>query len=307
MDSSLTPPQAGLADRLLAIRRRLARPADPRLRRAVLAAVLLVFLGGALWSVRALSLEPRSLRWLPLAVVGLALVPLTALLNALEFKVSGLVLGQRVPLGEALRVVLAATAANLLPLPGAAIVRIGKLSGMGAKASGAVASTMSMGFVWLGIAAAIAGGALLWLRSTPAALLFLAGAAASGAAAAALVRREVPEGGRRRRLLLMAAGVESLFVLLGALRIHLVLLGLGAAVTPAMALVLNVSGALASTVGVFPGGLGLREGIAAALAPLVGLQPAHGFLSGALNRILGLAGSALLVAGLLLVPGRERR
>ena len=93
--------------------------------------------------------------------------------------------------------------------------------------------------------------------------------------------------------------MELLFVAVRALRLLLALFAIGAPVMAEHALVLNVSGALAPTVGVSPAGLGLQEGIAAALAPTVGLLAAQGFLATAANRVIGLAGNALVAAILL--------
>jgi hypothetical protein len=225
---------------------------------------------------------------------GVLLAPFTSALNALEFSISARILERRVPFLEALRIALFATAANLLPLPGAAIVRVGKLKHMGAKIGGAVSSTVLMGLVWLGIALVIAGVALVARGTAPAGVLFFGGGSATLALSWFLLTRHVTDPGRRRRLAAAIVGVEVLFVLMGALRLYIVLVAIRAPVEPSQALVLNVSGALAATVGIFPAGLGLREGIAAALAPLVGLKPAHGFFSGAMNRILGMAGNGLL-------------
>ena len=57
----------------------------------------------------------------------------------------------------------------------------------------------------------------------------------------------------------------------------------------------------ASAVGFLPGGIGLREVIAAGLAPLVGLPASLGYLSAALDRVVGL--TVLVPVTLLLVGG----
>jgi hypothetical protein len=292
-------PTGGVVASLVGARDRLSRPARPGVRKVMLGIVLVVFLGGAIWSFVALDLSIGDLKWAPLLLIALILAPLTAALNALEFSVSARILDRRIPFLDALRTALFATAANLLPLPGAALVRVGKLKHMGARIGGAVSSTVLMGLVWLGLALVIAGLAFVVRGSFPAGVMFLAGGAASLALSWLLFSRHVTEPERRLELAIAVVGVEILFVLVGAIRLFVVLVAIRAPVEPSQALVLNVSGALAATVGIFPAGLGLREGIAAALAPLVGLKPAYGFFSGALNRVLGMAGNSLISVFLL--------
>jgi uncharacterized membrane protein YbhN (UPF0104 family) len=81
-------------------------------------------------------------------------------------------------------------------------------------------------------------------------------------------------------------------VLLDALRIYLCLWALGTAGAFAQASALAISGVLGSAVSIVPAGLGVREGVAAAMAPIVGLAASSAFLAASLNRLLGLATTA---------------
>lgn len=84
-------------------------------------------------------------------------------------------------------------------------------------------------------------------------------------------------------------GVETLAVGIGAFRLYLILLALGEPATLTAATLLTLASVLASAIGVFPGGLGLRELLASALIPLADLGSAVGFLASAVDRIVGLA------------------
>jgi hypothetical protein len=66
---------------------------------------------------------------------------------------------------------------------------------------------------------------------------------------------------------------------------------------------LTIATAAASAVGILPGGLGLREVLAAALAPLVGLPAAVALFAVSVDRIIGLTGLALMT-GILTLFGR---
>ena len=70
---------------------------------------------------------------------------------------------------------------------------------------------------------------------------------------------------------------------------YLALYALGFDVKPAQALVLVVAGALGSAVSIMPAGLGVREALAALVAPFAVLAASTGFLAAALGRMVDLA------------------
>ena len=67
-----------------------------------------------------------------------------------------------------------------------------------------------------------------------------------------------------------------------------------------------VGSVLASTLGVIPGGLGVWEGISAALAVLVSLPASVGFLAAAILRVMGLIQNSLAAVGLALLRSRTQ-
>lgn len=62
----------------------------------------------------------------------------------------------------------------------------------------------------------------------------------------------------------------------------------------------STSSFVGTTISIVPAGLGLREALVALLSPLVGLDPAIGFLAAAVNRLAGMLGLTLAAVGIYL-------
>jgi hypothetical protein len=298
---------AGLPARAERLAERLRRAPSPAWQRALFVVAVVVFVVGGFAAARRLDLAASDLRWWPLAVAAIVGVPLSVLANGLEYAVSARIVEHRIRLREALGVSLLASAANFLPVPGSALVRIQALATGGARYRAAASSTVLMGLVWLGTSAVVAGGWLLPAGFTEAGALLLLGGAVALVLAALLLRRHQPDAGRRRALAGVAVAVEVMAVAVNALRLLLVMVGLGMSASPATALVLALAVVLASAVGFLPAGVGLREILGAALAPLVALPASAGFLIIACDRVVGLAGTAPLAALAALTVGRRTR
>ena len=86
------------------------------------AAVVFVGVGVAGW--RSLPPHIRGLDLLDAAAVLLVLAPATTILNGLEFAATARLVGQRPSVPESVRIAVLGIAANLLTLPGAALVRV---------------------------------------------------------------------------------------------------------------------------------------------------------------------------------------
>lgn len=279
---------SSLVDSLLRARRALEREPSPPVRRMLLLLAALVFVGGSIVAANRIQLDLATVRWGYLVVAGLVGVPLTAAVNALEYHVSATIVGLRPGPWQAMRVSILGTAANLLPLPGATLVRLRGLRQLGSGYGDATMATLAIGVGWIGVAAGVVGGWLLVAGQAASSGPFLAGATAALLLVPQLLRRAVPRSRRRWWHLRRIVTVEVLLVLVGIARQWLVLMALGADAALGGAVVLVLSAALAAAAGVFPGGLGLREGISALLGPLVGLPPSFGFMGAAVNRVLGI-------------------
>jgi hypothetical protein len=191
--------------------------------------------------------------------------------------------------------VIVATAANILPLPGGALVRVHALRAAGATLPQSTVVTLMAALLWVATAVGVAGiAALSW---SPLVGAIAIGLALAGAAVTAVVVRATTS-----RWSLPALGglalVEAVTTLIHAARLYLVLLALGVTAGVTQALVLGAGAPLASAAGVFPSGLGLAELLSALLAPVVDLPAAAGFAVAALARVVGLL--ATVPAALLL-------
>jgi uncharacterized protein (TIRG00374 family) len=110
--------------------------------------------------------------------------------------------------------------------------------------------------------------------------------------------------GRHRALYasLPVAAVEIASVFMFSLRIAFILPALGYHASFGQAVALATAAIVASAVGIFPGGLGLRELLSAAMARLVGLDPSVGLVVAAVDRflvyaVLGVTSSIMLASG----------
>jgi uncharacterized membrane protein YbhN (UPF0104 family) len=296
---------ARVAERLGSLLARRARPRDARRRRLSLAAALILFVGGSFLAVLQLPDVEQEPRWELLVVVVLLGVPLTLALNAAEYQVSAAIVAYRVPFRRALRVAVLATAANLLPIPGAVLVRAHAIRKLGGSYARIAVSTGVVGICFVATASLLASGVLLASGE----IAFGGVLAGAGLLAFALaLALLVPERGSREglRLLVAAAARAAGAILVKAARLYLVLIAFGYDAGATQALTLTVATVAATSLGFFPAGLGAAEALAAALSPLVGLSAAVGFLVSAVDRLISVVGLALVAGGIALLDRRVK-
>ena len=267
--------------------------------RTLLVVASLIFLASLILSYRNLPNVVFDWRWL-LVTGGVTAVIL--LVNGLEFQVAGRILGHRIGPGEAFRVSILSSAANLLPIPGAVLVRTQALKMKGSRYGEAFKSTGAIGAGWLGIALTLAGLLLALSGNLFVGLGFSVAGAGALAVMVTLVRLT---GGSVARSCFRIIAVETVFVLLSGVRVYTSLHGIGVDASATQALALTVAAALANAAGIFPGGLGLRELIAGALSPLVGLPVAAGVLGAAVDRLIGLIVLATATLVVIFVAKRD--
>src|SRR5258708_34231260 len=99
-------------------------------------------------------------------------------------------------------------------------------------------------------------------------------------------------------------GTEVCFVLVQASRLYRVLRGFGLHISLAQAVALALSGVLATALGIAPGGVGLREALAAGIGPLVGLPASASIVATAFDRIPDLAVGGAAAGRLTVLPTR---
>jgi hypothetical protein len=248
----------------------------------ILTVALVLLIAGlmtALWQ------QPQvltDLDWRPVSLVIAVTVPLTVFFNAIEFMLTGRLVGQSISFGRALEVTVVGTAANMLPLPGSALVRMASLKAGGTGYKGAASAVLLVFVIWLGLAMAYAGSAILYTSPGMVGAVFLAAGLTIMAAAGVVTMRL--RAGISTYVLVLA--VKLALVVVDAVQLLFCLNALGFAATFAQASALTLSGVAGHAVSIVPAGLGIREAVAAALSPLVGLAMTSSFLAAALGRVL---------------------
>lgn len=282
----------------LAARR--GRPMAPARQRLLVIVTLAVFVVIAVLSARALHHDDRSLRWGYLALAALMGAPLTVGTNAAEYAYSARILDRRVGFAEALMVSSVAVAANLLPLPGSLLVRVRSLGSHGVRYGDATSVSLVMGVGWLAMTSLIAGVVLAG-EAPPVVcvLLVVAGLVLLGGVGLWARRWRDP-----MRTLGAVSAIEGAAVFAAAIRFWLVLRGLDTDVSFGAATAVSASGVLSSLLGIFPGGLGARELLAAGLGSLVDVGASAAALASVADRLV-LAVLLAPLTALLAVHGRR--
>lgn len=276
----------------------------PRTKRLLLALAVLVFVIALVVAVRKLPDLERGLRWVPLLILGLAAIPTTFLLNAAEYAISARILGYRVRRVDAMRVSVIGSAANVLPLPGALLVRLRALHGLGSGFGKATASTAAVGLAWMGTTSAFAGALQLVAQRWGLGTVLVAAGLVINVFAYLLVWFHAPRDTAARRIVEIQT-VELGFVLVTGLRYYLAVTALGFSVSASQAVALTVPVVMASAIGFFPGGLGIREMLAAGISPIIGLPAAVGVTATALDRLVDAVALTLLSLLLLRAPTKH--
>jgi uncharacterized membrane protein YbhN (UPF0104 family) len=290
--------------RLLTLVGDLMRRRSKRTDRVLLTLALVLFVGGGVLALRALPPGLGPIRWIYLLLAAFVGVPMTTFLNAQEYTLAGRLLGHEVGTLAALRISVIGAATNLLPIPGSVLVRIAGLRQQGSAVGRATGATITIGVAWLGLTCLIAGS-FLAVQETRSLGLAFAGVGAVILGVSMVLMRSLSHHWVRclGRILL----VETAAVLTAATRFFLVMAALGVDANFAQAVTLTISGALASAVGLFPGGLGLREAISAALSPLIGLTATIGFLTTAIDRLMGIVVHLPITAAVFVASRRTTK
>lgn len=297
------PHAASLAQGLVARLRRLEQR-SPRVERVLTIVALVTFAGAAAYAFANFPETDEPFRWSFIVLAGVVAVPATLVVNSVEFQLSGRLVDQRIPLPEALRVTVLSSAANMLPIPGAVVVRTRALRQLGSGFRGALSALAAIGLTWVGTAGLLSGTLLAFNDRWALGGSFLVGSLmVTGLAFALLVNHAGRTGAARWMPRILV--VELASTGLAGVRMLLVLRGIGVDAGWAQAFAFALVAIVASASGLFPGGLGLREVLSGALSPLIGLAATVGLAVSAVERIILFVALAALAGGLLLA-GAER-
>ena len=291
---------SGWKGRLEAVAQRVRRPASRRTQLWVFAVASVGFVAGGIFAVRAFPRTHGPVNYFLLAIVVLLGPAAVVTINSFEFMLSSDLLSQRVRIGHAARIAVLGTAANQLPVPGAAIIRTQALATRGAAYRKAIVANLVIALAWLGSSFALAG-ALQIPGTRRAAGIVLAAIGAALLIACERIIKSIAAVDSPSFMTARIVGTETGLVIVQASRLFLVLRGFGVHVSPAQVVALALSGVLATALGIAPGGVGLREALAAGIGPLVGIPASASIVATAFDRIADLAvvGAAAIVLTIL--------
>ncbi len=270
-----------------------------RLRSIALIAAIILFIVGLALSLKATPDLLERLRLWPLLIVLFLIIPVTIVLSALDFQLLAKLSGARAGFWRAAEVVIYTRAANMLPIPGSIAVRMAVLKGAGTtfRRSGGLMVLFTL--IWGGIGFCYSA---FWLSvqgilSFASAFTFVGLLILTACIVLARRFRAEPSG------LVGAALLRFGMIALEAMALVYALEGVGVSANYEQSAILVVASFSASVV---PVGLGVRETLIAALAPVAGIDPASGFLAAAIVRFLAMSFLALTSVGLLFAGGGFR-
>lgn len=280
-----------LTERALHWRARLrARAQAWRLPLTLLGAAL--FIGGSWLSFRHLGVSPADLRPGPL-LAQLALTPLSLLYGGIGMVLLARGAGLHIPLRRAAAQSSYATLAEILPIPGGALVRAGALMAGGARPAQSWALVLLAAVMWISLAALGCGLTLIGHGTFGGSLVAMAGLAGTLASVVGLARM----ADWRAALLNLAHRLAGLALLAVRLQLAFLCLGVPLPISDTLPFALaNIAGSAAS---IAPAGLGISESFAAGAAGWVAVAPAAGFLAVGLDRVILLGASALFALATL--------
>lgn len=270
----------------------------PSSRALLLALGLALFIALTVQSFR--SLPPIDTpAWWAVAILIALTTPLTVALNTAEFKMIASSAGADVGWLRACGTSVVASLANLLPVPGAAVVRTTALVREGVPVGRSAEANLLAAMVWVSATALLAGVALAFESHTSMATGFVLIAVAAVALPVLGLRV------RRTSSSAIAAGliaVEVLTAVLSSVRILLGFRFLRLSIGFGSALVISTSQVLAALIGFAPGGLGLRELLSGVLASMVNADSSNAVAATVVDRVASQAGMILVLLVLVSFP-----
>ena len=256
----------------------------------VLAVAAIFFLGGAIWSIASLDLAPGDIAIGPLAILLAAIIPATLAYSAVNLMLMARAAGTDMTFADSLRTNVFASLAELLPVPGGAIVRSHALVKSGSKLSHSVELVVGFGLLWIACAAV---GAALSLQAASSAALPVA--VISALATLVITGWIAARFGFAVAMAALALRILGLGLM--AVRVGLAFAAIGLAIDWSDTLAFTFAIIAGTASAIVPSGLGVSEGLAAIVAAPANVAPAGAFLAVALSRLLGLAVNAI-AAGL---------
>jgi hypothetical protein len=165
------------------------------------------------------------------------------------------------------------------------MTRIAALKAAGASAKSGAQITLLQGILWMAVTMALGGGSII-LSGFP-----VTGAAtlAAGLILGAVTASFIAAVGGTRPLIARLIVLRFLGVFIDGIRVAIALAAIGTDIPLHQVMIFTLASSFGSALSLVPAGLGIRELISGALAPIVGIPIALGFAAAVLIRLADLA------------------
>lgn len=272
------------------------------LRRIGMPLAILLFGGGLFLSVREVPDILERLRLAPFLVMLAIGAPVHTVFNAWILVQSARYSGNDMRFATAVEVTLLGSAANLLPIPGAILSKVGALKSHGVSAAGITQIIVLTTFIWGALSFFWASGAMALLGEPEIAAALMTVSILLGIATIVCRTR----AGRDRALI--AIGVGRLLNLpLDAVRYMVLFAVVGSSITFLDGSVFTIAGFVSTASLIFPAGLGVHEATVAILSSVISIDPAIAFLVAVIGRVIYMCGLTITASIYWILSGRLRR
>ncbi|MEM7665730.1 MAG: hypothetical protein AAF250_07710 [Pseudomonadota bacterium] len=269
-----------------------------RYRGFIVALAAVLFVVGLAFSIDRLELALSDIDPFYIAISALIIIPVAFLYGALNLTVMARGAGIAIPFAKAFKVSCVAQFAEFLPIPGGALVRGGAMMQHGSGALSATTHVVVNALLWVACAAFAAAFALGWNEPVSVAI-GVAGIFGVVTCTAWLAAR----AGIAIAIVALAMRMAGL-VIAGA-RIFAGFLAIGVAVKYLDLYPFVFAAILGSAAAIAPGGLGISEAVAAAIATLSTVPPEAAFVAVALNRLIGFGVSGVATGIIWMLARRD--
>ncbi|MDD3798472.1 MAG: hypothetical protein PHE36_04755 [Novosphingobium sp.] len=248
---------------------------------------VLLFLGGAVLSFERLGISPTSLEPRALAALAFLVIP-SLIYGGIGLTLLARSCGVSIPVGKATTLSAYAYLAELLPLPGGAIVRTGALMNAGGGLRRSSALVLLTAILWISLAMFGAGLTLFVTGLNFALPLLVTGTVIATAIYVWLWRTASPA------IATQTLAHRALGIFLTALRLQFAFAVLHTTIGFLDAMPFTFAMLLGSASSIAPAGLGVSETLAALAATTSAYPPETAFLAVGIDRLLCLAGCAIV-------------
>ncbi|EPR18240.1 hypothetical protein M527_13430 [Sphingobium indicum IP26] len=269
-------------------------------RKPLLLAALAVFAAGTAWAACNLGIGPKQINGVALIML-LCLSPVSLGYSGLGMQLMARAAGTSIPFGRSIVTSAIAILAEVLPVPGGAVVRTGALMKAGVGLGRGSILVLLAALLWITLGALGAGLAVIRLNTVAGWTLVSIGVAGSITVTGWLCWLS----GWPLACLMLTHRLSGLALIAFRLYLAFGVVGVAVPFTQTMPFVLaTIAGSAAA---IAPAGLGVSEALAAVAATAMAVSPAAAFLAVGLDRIVHLLLSAAIAFCLLVrSPGGNR-